>query len=209
VDEHTSLWKQNTERAHLIKSLKDQGYTIFYSNLYGRHWGSPQAVILAKRLYHYVMKHEILNPNIHVIAEGMGALVALQLMEEMEGQIRSALFINPCIDLKHHFNHEKQNRLFIKRLVRELSYAYHITEIEVPALIYKLPDIADRRARTSVKIFHAARGVLFSFKEHSREYEKRRAQMGAPISLSIHVPERTFNPAHAFSEYFKENEKVL
>ncbi|MDR7072001.1 alpha/beta hydrolase [Fictibacillus barbaricus] len=209
VDEHTSLWKQNTERAHLIQSLKEQGYTIFYSNLYGRHWGSPQAVILAKRLYHYVMKHEILNPNIHVIAEGMGALVALQLMEEMEGQIRSALFINPCIDLKYHFNHEKQNRLFFKRLVRELSFAYKITEIEVPAFIDTITDISEWQARTPVKIFHAARGVFFGFREHSRVYEKRRLEINAAISLSLHVPERTFNPAYAFSEYFKEHEKVL
>jgi hypothetical protein len=209
VDANTSLWKQNSERAHLIQSLKEQGYTIFYSNLYGRHWGSHKAIILAKRLYHYVMKHEILNPNIHLIAEGMGTLAALQLMEEMEDQIRSAIFINPCLDLKHHFTNEKQNRLFFKRLVREISQAYEMNELEVPAHIDDLPGIYQRKSKTPVKIFHAARGVAFNFKDHSRVYEKRRLELGAPVSLSIQVPERSFNPAYAFSEFFKENEKVL
>ncbi|MET3728984.1 hypothetical protein ABID52_002565 [Fictibacillus halophilus] len=208
VDEHTSLWKQNTERANLIQSLKNQGYTIFYSNLYGRHWGSPKAVILAKRLYHYVMKHEILNPNIHLIAEGMGSLVALRLMEEMEKNIRSALFINPCIDLQYHFNHERQNRLFFKRLIREIISAYN-TEEDIESLINNMPQTKHLTAKTPVQIWHAARGVAFNFKEHSRSYEKRRQEIAAPISLSIHVPEATFNPARAFQEYFKNYEKVL
>jgi hypothetical protein len=209
VDANSSLWKQNTERANLIQSLKKKGYTIFYSNLYGRHWGSPKAVTLAKRLYHYVMKHEILNPNIHLIAEGMGSLVALRLMEEMESQIRSALFINPCFDLKQHFNHERQNRLFIKRLIRELSHSYSIPELNVPSLIEQLPEMRELSAKTPVRIWHAARGVSFNFRDHSRPYEKRRLEIEAPISLSIHVPENTFNPARAFSEFFQENEKIL
>ncbi|MFG6496837.1 alpha/beta hydrolase [Fictibacillus sp. UD] len=209
VDEYTSLWKQNTERANLIQSLKNQGYTIFYSNLYGRHWGSPASVILAKRLYHYVMKHEILNPNIHLIAEGMGSLVALRLMEDMENQIRSALFINPCIDLKHHFNHERQNRLFFKRLIREISSAYQTQVDDVELLIDSLPSIKDLKAKTPVQIWHAARGVAFNFKDHSRSYEKRRLDIHAPITLSIHVPETTFNPARAFQAFFKNHEKVL
>ncbi|MBY6036340.1 alpha/beta hydrolase [Fictibacillus nanhaiensis] len=209
VDAHTSLWKQNTERAHLIQSLKKEGYTIFYSNLYGRHWGSPKAVTLAKRLYHYVMKHEILNPRIHVIAEGMGALAALRLMEDLEECIRSSLFINPCFDLRHHFHHERQNRLFFKRLVRELSLSYNVSENEVPSLIDCLPPITDYKAKTPAKIWHAARGVSFHFNDHSRAYEKRRLEINAPLSLSIHVPENTFNPARAFHKFFKENEKVL
>jgi len=209
VDEHTSLWKQSTERANLIQSLKNQGYTVFYSNLYGRHWGSPKAVILAKRLYHYVMKHEILNPNIHLIAEGMGSLVALRLMEDMENQIRSALFINPCMDLKHHFNHERQNRLFFKRLVREITAAYHTEEDKIELLLNSLPEITDLSARTPVRIWHAARGVAFNFRDHSRSYEKRRLEIKAPISLSIHVPEASFNPARAFQEFFKDNEKEI
>jgi hypothetical protein len=209
VDAHTSLWKQNTQRATLIQSLKNQGYTIFYSNLYGRHWGSPKAVILAKRLYHYVMKHEILNPKIHLVSEGMGSLVALRLMEDMEKQIRSALFINPCMDLRHHFNHERQNRLFYKRLVREISSAYQAEAEEIVKLVNKQPQIKDLTAKTPVRIWHAARGVAFNFRDHSRTYEKRRLEIQSPISLSIHVHESAFNPAKAFQEFFKDNEKVL
>jgi pimeloyl-ACP methyl ester carboxylesterase len=209
VDQESSLWKQNKERAIFIQSLKELGYTVFYSNLYGRHWGSPKAVLLAKRLYHYVMKHEILNPNIHLIAEGMGALVALQLMVELEDHIRSALLINPCLDLPFHFNHERQNRLFYKRLVREISQAYNVSNNEVCALIERLPSVKDFNVTTPVSIWHAAGGVAFSSKDHSRVYEKRRREMNSPILLSIQIPEYPFNPAKTFTDFFSQNEKIL
>jgi pimeloyl-ACP methyl ester carboxylesterase len=209
VDAESSLWKQNKERSFFIHSLKELGYTVFYSNLYGRHWGSPRAVTLAKRLYHYVMKHEILNPAIHLIAEGMGALVALRLMEDGPDHIRSALLINPCIDLKHHFSHERQNRLFYKRLVREISNAYHVSDQDVGRLMATMPTINDFYARTPVSIWHAARGVSFNFKDHSRVFEKRRIEMDAPVTLSIQMPERPFEPSRIFRDFFKQNEKDL
>ena len=109
VESSTSLWIQHGGRSQLLQCLQDEGYTVFYSNLYGRHWGSPEAYHLAKQLYHLVMKQEILNKRIHILAEGMGALLALQLMEN-DGNtfIRSAGLLNPCIDLHTHAEHEKQ-----------------------------------------------------------------------------------------------------
>ena len=64
-----------------IQSLLKEGYTVFYSNLYGKNWGSEKAVKLAKRLYEHIIRSEIMNDKIHIIAEGMGALVALKLLQ--------------------------------------------------------------------------------------------------------------------------------
>lgn len=42
--------------------------------------GAEKAVTYAKQLIHSVLKQEILNPKIHILAEGMGALVADELL---------------------------------------------------------------------------------------------------------------------------------
>ncbi len=79
----------------------------FYSHLYGANWGSPKAVKLAKQLIYYVLKTEILNERIYVFAEGMGALVALQLMNDLRDQIRAVALLNPCLHLQAQLQHEK------------------------------------------------------------------------------------------------------
>ncbi|WP_232284421.1 hypothetical protein [Bacillus timonensis] len=114
VEKDTSYWIQNYARSQILEYLKDQGYTVFYSNLYGANWGNPASVKLAAQLYHIIMKREILNRRIHVLAEGMGALTAMQLNEKLEGAIRSMAFLNPCIDLVAHIENEKNISFFIK-----------------------------------------------------------------------------------------------
>ncbi|HJV15917.1 MAG TPA: hydrolase, partial [Bacillales bacterium] len=85
VDESKSFWQQNEGKLSIIKVLKESGYTIFSSNLYGKNWGSEKAIELAERLYQHVIRNEIINGKIHIIAEGMGALVAIKLMEKLKG----------------------------------------------------------------------------------------------------------------------------
>ena len=91
VDAKNSFWLQNEGKLSIINKFKESGYTIFSSNLYGRNWGSDKALDLAARLYQYVIRTEILNSKIHIFAEGMGALTAIQLMNKMSGQIRSVV----------------------------------------------------------------------------------------------------------------------
>ncbi|WP_026676116.1 hypothetical protein [Fictibacillus gelatini] len=207
VDEKTSLWKQN-ERLWLIQHLRNRGYTCFYSNLYGRNWGSPKAITLAKRLYHHVIKSEILNPKIHLLAEGMGALVALKLMEEMQGNIRSCLLINPCLDLKGHFYQMKLNRLFYKQTVKEIGAAYGIANKNVEPFVETLADLSAYQSAVPVKIWHAASGVQFPFKVHSRKYEEIRYHLHAPIELSIHLPEKRLSLGN-ITDFYKLYEKEV
>lgn len=61
VGEESSFWMQHHGRNQLLTSLRNQGYTLVNSNLFGRHWGSEKAVHYAKQLIHYVFRQEILN----------------------------------------------------------------------------------------------------------------------------------------------------
>ncbi len=57
VSRDSSFWLEHEGRNQLLHVL-DRGYTIFNSNLYGRHWGSEKAVLYARQLMHYVLKQE-------------------------------------------------------------------------------------------------------------------------------------------------------
>jgi len=127
VDEESSFWIQNNGRSIIINSFLDEGYTLFYSNLYGRHWGCPEAVSLTKRLNHVILKKEILNHRIHILAEGMGALVALQLMEGMGDNLRGVAMMNPCIDLRKHLIQEKEHNSFTNELLERLQWPITMT----------------------------------------------------------------------------------
>jgi hypothetical protein len=126
VDEQNSFWIQNEGKQLLLNQLKQNGYTCFYSNLYGRHWGTKKSTKMAERLYHHIMRTEILNTKIHIIAEGMGALVALDLLRSVKDAIRSVVFINPVFSLKSQLELEKEHKFFYKKLLREISVAYNI-----------------------------------------------------------------------------------
>ena len=115
-----------------LKSLQKAGYTIFYSNLYGKNWGSEKAVKLAKRLYEYMIRTEIMNEKIHVVAEGMGALAALKLLEEMNSSIRSIVLIESQYYLyKYHLELEKDHKFFYKKLLKELAYSFEQDEKQI------------------------------------------------------------------------------
>ena len=88
----------------------EQGYTVFSSNLYGRHWGNDQSVRLAKRLYDVVLRKETLNAKMHIMADGMGALVALEMMNKYPECIRSVIMLNPCLDLPEYVEFEKEHK---------------------------------------------------------------------------------------------------
>ncbi|WML49577.1 hydrolase [Neobacillus sp. PS3-34] len=158
VDESKSFWLQNEGKQFLIQNLKESGYTIFSSNLYGRNWGSRRAVQLAQRLYQHIIRNEIMNEKIHILAEGMGALVAMSLFKEMKDQIRSAVLVNPILSLNLHLEQEKEHKFFYKKLLNELSYAYQkdIRTIESEILKNGSPVYFD--ADIPVKLFHILAG---------------------------------------------------
>ncbi|KUP09067.1 hypothetical protein Q73_03970 [Bacillus coahuilensis m2-6] len=128
VDQNTDFWTEHISRQQLVEDLLSKGYYIFYSNLYGNHWGSPKAISLLKLLIHHVKKSEIINNRIHIIAEGMGSITVEKLTKTSAKDIRSIVFINPCLSLKEHIQQEEEKKFFQKKLMKELSQSYEFDE---------------------------------------------------------------------------------
>ena len=130
-----SLWLRNNSRQEILQLLIDHGYTIFYSNLGGKHMGNQDAIEQAKDLYEYVKRTEILNDKIHIIAEGFGATVVRSLIETKNEMIRSILFINPIFSLKWMYEMVKVQPFSYKKFLSDIKKAYKISDDDCIALI--------------------------------------------------------------------------
>ncbi|MDP4172030.1 MAG: hydrolase [Bacillota bacterium] len=209
VEESKSFWMQNEGKQSLIIKLKAAGYIIFSSNLYGKNWGSKRAIQMAKRLYHHVIRNEILNEKIHILAEGMGALVAMELMSEMPDQIRSVVFVNPILSLKHHLEQEKEHKFFYKKLLTELSYAYQKDIFSIEAEILSSDTEIVINENIPVRMIHILSGgrafnrttlyqnLLFQNKESMN------------ISTSYMLPEKKQQLGPQMIKFFSAHEKNL
>ncbi|MED4533668.1 hypothetical protein ABET51_11900 [Metabacillus fastidiosus] len=207
VNEKTSFSLQHYGRNQLLTVFRNKGYTVFSSNLYNQNWGSPNAVILAKQLYQVVLRKEILNERIHILAEGMGALVALQLMEELKDKIRSVAMLNPCLDLQAHLKNEKDNKFFYKRLLKEISSAYEMDVRDVPNFNFKEMD--SYKSSLPVQIWQKMNEAYFLSAHNSKKYEILRRKKGYPIQLIYHLGDNQYRINHSIMKFFKENETVL
>lgn len=209
VDENTSFWLQNEGKKLQIHHLREAGYTIFYSNLYGKNWGSEKAVQLAKRLYEHVMRMEILNEKVHIIAEGMGALVVLKLLEEMTSSIRSCFLINPILSLKYHLELEKDHKFFYKRLMKELEMSY---EMKVPELMSQLQDANDypcKNAAVPMKIVHVLAGNRgYKQSRFLNELSAKWEEEKKPFSICYMVPEKKQQISQQMIQFFHLHEEI-
>ncbi|WP_226644607.1 hydrolase [Mesobacillus subterraneus] len=210
VNDSSSFWTQNEGKRSLLNIWKKEGYTVFYSNLYGRHWGSEKAVDLTMRLCSHIVRNEILNTSFHVVAEGMGALVALKLLAHSDFKIRSLILINPILSLSKHLEQEKENKFFYKKLVAELEAAY---ETNISTLLESLDEISSSPAfkkETPVKIIHVLSGnraykQSSILNELSAEWEKD----GLPVTVSYVLPEKKLQVGSQIVHFFTKYEQVL
>ncbi|KEK24833.1 hydrolase [Bacillus gaemokensis] len=207
IENGTSLWMQHAGRAHFLNGLIEKGYTVFSSNLYGRHWGNDQSVRLAKRLYHIVMRKETLNEKIHILAEGMGSLVALEMMNQYPECVRSVVMFNPCIDLPTHVEFEKEHKFFYKRLVRELLLAYDVKESELAEAINK-KSFSYLPSSVPVKIFVSTQEKK-ERKQLLREYERKRVYEKCETSLTFHLQDVKYKMVQHTCHFFKKYEEDL
>jgi hypothetical protein len=205
VDEQNSFWMQNEGKLAIIDELKESGYTIFSSNLYGRNWGSERAVELAQRLYQYVIRSEILNNKIHILAEGMGALVAIRLLEKMSGQIRSVALLNPILSLKGHLEQEKENKFFYKKLVKELEAAYHMDQAMLAEELLKFEGKITRELVVPIQTIQ----VLSGGKSYNQSKLLQKLVSGTTISPTFVLPEKKPQLGKMFMKFYKKHESVL
>ncbi|MCM3767535.1 hydrolase [Neobacillus niacini] len=205
VDEGKCFWTQNEGKQTIIKDLKESGYTIFSSNLYGRHWGSENAVELAQRLYHYIIRNEIINHKIHILAEGMGALAALRLMDKMKDHIRSVVLLNPILSLKHHLDQEREHKFFYKKLIRELIAAYQMDQQELEKSITGMEDVIKLDDGCPIKIIHVlSGGRLYN---QSKQYHKLIGT--ANLQPTIILPEKKQQIGKMCVSFYKNHESIL
>jgi pimeloyl-ACP methyl ester carboxylesterase len=211
VNGMSSFWTQNEGKRSMLNIWKREGYTVFYSNLYGRHWGSEKAVDLAMRLCSHIVRNEILNTSFHIVAEGMGTLVALKLLANSDYKIRSLVLINPILSLHTHLAQEKENKFFYKRLVAELEAAF---ETDIGTFLQRLnhecnsADIFNKDI--PVKIIHVLSGNRAYkqsniIKEMSVEWEKDRL----PITISYVLPEKKLQLGNQIVQFLSKHEQVL
>jgi len=210
VDEKSSFWTQNEGKWTFIQKLREAGYTIFYSNLYGKNWGSDKAVQLAKRLYEYIIRTEIINENIHIIAEGMGALVALRLIDIMDEHVRSTVLLNPVLSLKEHLKQEKEHKFFYKKLMRELSQSYEKENNHMVELFISDDKEPEIQPKVPTKIIHVLAGNR-AYKQSNilKQLSVKWEDENAPVTVCYMLPEKKQQISHQVTTFLKKHEKIL
>ncbi len=205
VEQGSSFWLQHPGRLRILEHLKGHGYTLLSSNFYGANWGNSKSVDLAMKLYLNFMKSEICNDKIHILAEGTGALIAFQLIRELGPQIRSVVFINPCLSLKLRLEKEKENKFFYKKMLREVAEAYEIDLNESEPFIMKTEEMPELK-ETPVKIIH----LLSLHKDQSPLYKLLQKQNKlADVQLSYLLSEKLYKLPYIIQSFYKTNERYL
>ena len=209
VEKDGNFWTQNEEKQKFISQLKNEGYTAFYSNLYRKNWGSSRAVKLAKQLYEFIIRTEILNGKIHLFAEGMGALVALKLLNECKNHIRSVVLVNPILSLKHQLTHEKEHKFFYKKMLKEIAIAYGLDAKEVEDYVFNLEE-PTLPSGIPIKIIHILSGKR-AFKQSLilKELIVKWEQEEKTVSVCYILPEKKSQLSHKSIRFFKGNQEKL
>ncbi|WP_088042506.1 alpha/beta hydrolase [Bacillus sp. EAC] len=204
VDNDQSCLLQHFDKRKLLSELTSEGYTVFTSNLYGKNWGSDDAVELAESLYHSVMRKEILNPSIHLIGEGTGALVVCKLLSHLKDKVRSICLINPSLNLKNELDLERENKLFYKRTVHEILKAYKTTDLysAVGRECFFYETISP------IKIYSTTRNH-FKWKRDIRLLEDERNRNNLPISILISLEEKKFDCGSNLIKFLKKYQRLL
>jgi hypothetical protein len=210
VDEQNSFWIQNEGKQLLLNQLKQSGYTCFYSNLYGRHWGTKKSTKMAERLYHHIMRTEILNTKIHIIAEGMGALVALDLLKSVKDAIRSVVFINPVFSLKSQLELEKEHKFFYKKLLREISVAYNIELANVEEEMESYGNAVMEVPDVPLKIIQVLSGKRsYHQYETSKKIITKWEETNQTIQSTFLLPEKKQQVGRIITNFFHRFEQEL
>ena len=197
-----SYWLQHPGRLQIIEQLQQKGYTCFSSNLYGEHWGNDKAVQLAETMYQYVMKQEILNHKIHILAEGKGALVALKLMKKYPEWIRSIVLMNPCLSIRQRWETEQERIVFLQPFMDELSKAYSVTKKDDE----KYLDEKQIHVTVPLKILHVLGNDM---KKHLKMYKQLQKMNKSLVDVVYLLPEKRYKVALETIRFFNEHENVL
>ncbi|UCZ51974.1 hypothetical protein LGQ02_14080 [Bacillus shivajii] len=210
VKRETSYWLQNHERKALLEKLLDEGYTVFYSNHEGVHWGNEDATLLSERLIQQVLKTEILNSSIHVFAEGMGVLLAMNLLNKGYLNLRSAILFNPCFHLQRHHADEKSNIFFYKKFRQEIRKAYHVHENEIEGVLEKQKETYEKwSSEVPLQIYQAVYQAPYSPDSHVRPFLEEKKDHFQSIETTFYMPGKSIDQfIKGFVRFFHKHETI-
>lgn len=211
VDEQSSFWMQQETRKTIIKELTDKGYLVFYSNLYGANWASDKAASLTQRLYHYIKRTEIMNDKIHILAEGMGGLLIERILPSLESQIRSIVFLSPCISLYEHFSQEKEQKFFYKKLKKEISHAYDMEEEQCEDMVSKNGKGGKSLIQTAIPTYTIQSVTSSRYKNQFsliKDIYIEREEKNLPGEVFFILPEKRYKVSLKIASYFSINENL-
>ena len=135
VDSKKSNWLENYNRMSILQSLMEEGYTVFYTNFGKKHMGNEKTKELVKDLYEHIKRTEILNDKVHIIAEGIGTLIASDFLKNKPKFIRSIALINPVFSLSWVVELLKNQPFLYKRVIEDICAAYGIEEDKCESFI--------------------------------------------------------------------------
>ncbi|GAE25260.1 hypothetical protein JCM9140_1242 [Halalkalibacter wakoensis JCM 9140] len=211
VEKSTSDWEHHPEKNQFLHDLLSRGYTVIASSLFDCHWGSPKAFELFEKLYSLVLKKEILNQKVHLFAEGSGALIALRFLQAYSAKIRTCYFVNPCFSLKSFFQQEQENKLYFKRLKKEIASAYDIPLEEVNSqTIEGLSPKFVGGVVPPLSIHSHMQEKYFPLQTQSRPFQQTLATKQIYVNLRIHGNDKSFyKAAQSAFPFFKKHEVKL
>ncbi|MFB7302917.1 hydrolase [Heyndrickxia sporothermodurans] len=204
VNEESSFWINNIGRKQMIERLTQAGYFVYYSNLFEKNWGNQQSVEHSYNLYQLIMRKEILNQKIHILAEGMGILTAAQLIPLMEDNIRSIVLFAPCISLEKHIEQEQTRKFYYKKLMKEIKAAFNEESVhintekpieEMKESLFIIQVIDQNRYKDQLELIHQ---LLLKRKEKK-----------LPVEIHYILLENRQYITEKIIRFLKENEKVL
>lgn len=205
VEQNKSNWLDNYNRRNILEALMAEGYTVFYSNFGKEHMGNERSIEQVKDLYEYVKRTEILNEKIHIIAEGTGALIASNLLENKAGMIRSIVFINPIFSLNWLLDLLKNQPFMYKRALKVIADAYSIHEDQCEKLIKK---------KDGKVILHKLPYIIIHILEHGIQDNEwiqlyKRHFKNDIGNIQVLLPEKRSRILYYAKQLFKEAEIVL
>lgn len=198
-------WQRNETRRKILTQLLADGYTVYFSNLLGQHMGNEEAVERAGDLYEYVKRTEILNDKIHIIAEELGAKIAIGFLKRHEDNVRSILFVNPVFSLQWMAELLEEQPFLYRRFLQDIAKAYQFEEEDSEILIHT-EQVEQIGKSHPFKIIHILIHGMYDEK-WVKMYKKYLP--GALAKLHVVLQEKNQDIVKIARELFKETEKNL
>ncbi len=130
----------------------------------------------------------------------------------MEGEIRGAIMVAPCVSLNEHLDQEKEQKFYFKKLVKEVSRSLEIREEDIEGVIMKEAGDYEEFKTIPVPLYMVQPTSLIRYKNQFsliQDIYNQRMKNGFPTDLFYVLPEKRDSLGKKFVSYFSLHEKDL